>query len=68
MHQDFAQQPTGQMPGITGPNVLDQAAFHEVTEDGIDAIAQPCEVAGKRWVRITRRPAEVKASLAKPPG
>jgi hypothetical protein len=65
MHHDFAQQPTGQIPPIAGPDALDQAACHEPTEDRVHAVAQPSDATGKqgRGSRVAQRYGE---SLARP--
>lgn len=43
VHNHHAQQAIAQMPDITRPNSFDSAAISQLSEDGIDAIADSSE-------------------------
>lgn len=40
---------TGQMPKITRPNALHGRALHELTENGVDAVAPAGKLAAQAW-------------------
>jgi hypothetical protein len=52
MHQDFAQQPVGQMPQVTRPDALDGTAIDQLAKDGIDAVADATQPRAPAWVRV----------------
>lgn len=47
MAQEFSHPTRCQRPQVTRPNALGMEAFHELTEDGFDAVAQMGQKAWK---------------------
>ena len=52
MRENFAQQPTRQMPALMSPHALDAVATSELRENGVDAVAKTAQIGALSRMRV----------------
>jgi hypothetical protein len=50
--ENFAQQPTRQMPAVMSPHALDAVATSELRENGVDAVAKTAQIGALSRMRV----------------